>query len=285
MLKCPMVEECSGGMSSRINYIGNKKSFNINNIVNQILENIEKWKLLEEQKNKIIFIVWIILSNTSNSSAASHNSLRECWFNSTDWFKKVLEGPISKNVWWSKEWNRVKWYAYVRTWLKTRKIKKWKLKLSKTDQIKYTVWNRLCVYRYADFNFEKFKEDGHLDYLKIQSKKHKIDFRLVLSLIHQESKFKWNAKSETLAGWYGQLTTIAVDEINKVYWKKHTVKEVKKNPKLNIDYTIIYLSLMIRRHWSIEKWVKHYNWDKNEMKHYLRVVMNKYNSIYKNLKF
>ncbi len=143
----------------------------------------------------------------------------------------------------------------------------------------------LCIYSYIDYNFKEFSNNGLLDYVKELSEKYKIDYRYVLSVMHQESKFETTAKSETWAKGFWQLTKIAIVEINRCYKKTHTVAEVKWDERLNIEYSIMYLALMFKRHWSIKKWIMYYNWDTKHMRKYVKIVMKNYHKIYKKHKW
>ncbi len=233
------------------------------------------------QWKKITFLVWLTLVSNTQSKA------NHCKFSSTEWFYDAKKWPLSKNVWWVQNWNQIE-SVYVKKWWKTKKVKKSTLKINKTDKLKLK-GNELCVYNYVDYNFQEFISTELFDYLKKLSKEYSLDYRYVLAVLHQESKFKYDAKSHTWAKWLGQLTQVAIEEVNRLYQKKHRVSEVKSNDKLNIEYTVLYLALMIKRHWSIKKWIENYNWDNAYVwwvkvkKKYVRIVMKNYYRIYKKL--
>lgn len=241
--------------------------------INDLLKFKKINKKVNYHKKKIGFLVWITLASTAKI-AANH-----CRFESTHWFTDVQKWSLSKNVWWLKKWNDIE-KVFVQKWWDTKAVKKSKLKINETDKLKLTKSNQLCVYSYVDYNFKKFSSGELLEYVKEVSKENNIDYRYVLSVMHQESKFVSSAKSPTWAKWFGQLTWIAIKEINRLYWLKHSIGEVKSDEKLNINYSIKYLALMIKRHWSIKRGIKYYNWDKKEMNNYVKVVLKNYKKIY-----
>ena len=245
----------------------------------KIKEALDFWEVsdkLNRQKNKVGFLVWLTLAGTWEIKA------NHCQFESTHWFSDAKKWSLSKVVWGLDNWNDIE-KVYVQKWWKTIKVPKKKLRINESDKIKVTDSKQLCVTGVVDYNFKEFSEEGLLDYVKDLSEKYNIDYRYVLSVMHQESKFETNAKSETWAKGFGQLTKIAIVEINRVYKKTHTVADVKWNQMLNIEYSVIYLALMFKRHWSIKEWIKYYNWDKKHMHKYVKIVMRNYNKIYKKM--
>ncbi len=214
--------------------------------------------------------------------AGTANAKNVCDFSDLSWFNKVWSWPLTDLTDGSlKEWIKLKGAEHLkdRRVRSTHQNKIWR-KIQQGDF--FDIQNKtLCVSDDVDKYEQDFLQSSDMYDLIYFSKTYNVDYRWILSVIRQESGFKYWAKSPTWAWGLMQLTWIAIEEVDRIFgiYKSNA----KTNTTTNLEYGIAYFAIMLDRFKTYERAVQKYNADWQEQYHYKNKVARNYKTFYQSM--